>query len=65
MRYEFFYNSDRIEVFNFNTIFYIDKNTYLNYEEIINDAINIEIGKINAKYGVDIYYSWDFIDEVF
>lgn len=29
-------------------------------EEWINDLINIEIGKINAKYNVFIEYSWDF-----
>lgn len=64
MKYEFFYNSDRIKEFNFNTIFYIDKNAWLNMDDIVNDAINIEIAKINAKYGVDIQYNWDFLDEL-
>ena len=64
MKYEFFYNSDRIKEFNFNTIFYINKNAWLNMDDIVNDAINIEIAKINAKYSVDIQYSWDFLDEL-
>ena len=33
-------------------------------DDIVNDAINIEIAKINAKYSVDIQYSWDFLDEL-
>lgn len=64
MKYEFFYNSDRIKEFNFNTIFYINKDAWLNMDDIVNDAINIEIAKINAKYGVNIQYSWDFLDEL-
>ena len=64
MKYEFFYNSDKIKEFNFNTIFYIDKDSWLDLETIVNDAINGEIAKINAKYGVDIQYNWDFLDEL-
>ena len=61
--YEFYYNSNKIKEFNFNTIFYVNP-IWLDLETIINDAINGEIAKINAKYGVDIEYSWDFLDEL-
>lgn len=60
MKYEFYYNSDRIEVFNFNTIYYIQRH-WFNIDVIVNDAINVEIAKINSKYGVDIEYSWSYL----
>ena len=58
--YDFYYDSEPIKDFNFNTIFYID-DYWLDLETVINDAINGEIAKINAKYGVDISYEWDFL----
>ena len=58
--YDFYYDSEPIKDFNFNTIFYID-DYWLDLETVINDAINIEIAEINAKYGVDITYEWDFL----
>lgn len=60
MRYDFDYNYEKIQFFNFNTIFYVNS-YYLDLETVINDAINMEIAEINAKYGVDITYEWDFL----
>ena len=60
MRYDFDYRNEKINSFNFNTIFYVNS-YYLDLETVINDAINIEIAEINAKYGVDITYEWDFL----
>ena len=57
--YDFYYDSKPIKDFNFNTIFYVN-DYWLNLDTVINDAINGEIAKINAKYGVDITYEWDF-----
>ena len=53
--YDFYYDSKPIKDFNFNTIFYVN-DYWLNLDTVINDAINGEIAKINAKYGVDINY---------
>ena len=61
MRYEFYYDSEPIKFFNFNTIFYVHE-YWLNLDNIINNAINNEIDKINAKYGVLIDYTWWFKD---
>ena len=53
MRYDFFYNSEPIRVFNFNTFYYVNRN-FLDLDMIIQDAIEIEMEAIESKYGVSI-----------
>lgn len=57
MRYDFFYNSEPIRVFNFNTFYYVNRN-FLDLDMIIQDAIEIEMEAIESKYGVSIRMDW-------
>lgn len=57
MRYEFFYDSESIRVFNFNTYYYVNRN-FLDLDMIIQDAIEWELEDIELKYGVVIRMDW-------
>ena len=57
MRYDFFFDSEPIEFFNFNTFYYVGE-YWLDLDKIINDAIDIELRDIELKYGVTIKIDW-------
>ena len=60
MRYDFFYDSEPIRVFNFNTFYYVNRN-FMELDMIIQDAIEIGLEEIESKYGVNIHMdSWDY-----